>query len=149
MACCLTATSHYLNPCGLLISEVQWYSHESNFTVSAQSSEFENCTSKMTAAYFRDQWVNSLGPSFTIWWHGSGSTLVQVMACCLTAPSHLSSLSPVIGQFHKIPNPWIDKISLKVDYLKFRSNLPGANELNWPIGRWFTTSLVDRWPDLY
>ena len=23
-----------------------------------------------------------------IWWHTSGSTLVQVMACCLTAPSH-------------------------------------------------------------
>ena len=28
--------------------------------------------------------------SFTtaIWWHRSGSTLVQIMACCLTAPSH-------------------------------------------------------------
>ena len=23
-----------------------------------------------------------------IWWHRSGSTLVQVIACCLTAPSH-------------------------------------------------------------
>ena len=27
-------------------------------------------------------------PSDTIWWHRSGSTLAQVMACCLTAPSH-------------------------------------------------------------
>ena len=34
------------------------------------------------------QWVNSLWPSDAIWWHGSGSTLAQVMACCLTAPSH-------------------------------------------------------------
>ena len=31
---------------------------------------------------------NSLWPSDAIWQHKSGSTLVQVMACCLTAPSH-------------------------------------------------------------
>ena len=32
--------------------------------------------------------VNSLRPSDAIWRHRSGSTLAQVMACCLTAPSH-------------------------------------------------------------
>ena len=32
--------------------------------------------------------VNSLGPSDTIWHWRSWSTLVQVMACCLMAPSH-------------------------------------------------------------
>ena len=31
---------------------------------------------------------NSLWPNDTIWRHGSWSTLIQVMACCLTAPSH-------------------------------------------------------------
>ena len=31
--------------------------------------------------------VNSLWPSDAIWRQGSRSTLVQVMACCLTAPS--------------------------------------------------------------
>ena len=31
---------------------------------------------------------NLLWPSDTIWRHRSGSTLAQVMACCLTAPSH-------------------------------------------------------------
>ena len=31
---------------------------------------------------------NSLMPSEAIWRHRSGSTLAQVMACCLTAPSH-------------------------------------------------------------
>ena len=36
----------------------------------------------------RSQWVNSLGPSDAIWQQRSGSTLAQVMACCLTAPSH-------------------------------------------------------------
>ena len=32
--------------------------------------------------------INSLGPSDAIWRWGSWSTQVQVMACCLTAPSH-------------------------------------------------------------
>ena len=32
--------------------------------------------------------INSLRPSDDIWWHRSLSTSAQVMACCLTAPSH-------------------------------------------------------------
>ena len=32
--------------------------------------------------------INSLWPSDTIWRQRSGSTLAQVMACCLTTPSH-------------------------------------------------------------
>ena len=32
--------------------------------------------------------INSLRPSDAIWQHRSGSTLAQVMACCLMAPSH-------------------------------------------------------------
>ena len=31
---------------------------------------------------------NSMWPNDAIWWHISGSTLVLVMVCCLTAPSH-------------------------------------------------------------
>ena len=34
------------------------------------------------------RYCNSLWPSVAIWQHRSGSTLAQVMACCLTAPSH-------------------------------------------------------------
>ena len=58
------------------------------------------------------QWrINSLWPSDAIWRQRSGSTLAEVMACCLTAPSHylnqcwLIMLGPVIfiwEQFHKI-----------------------------------------------
>ena len=33
-------------------------------------------------------WINSLWPNHAIWRHRSRSTLAQVMACCLTAPSH-------------------------------------------------------------
>ena len=36
MACCLTAPSHYLNQCWLLIRKVLWHSPESNFTAGAQ-----------------------------------------------------------------------------------------------------------------
>ena len=55
--------------------------------------------------------VNSLWPSDTIWRQISGSTLAQVMDCCLTTTSHylnqcwlIYHLSPVIfilGQFRK------------------------------------------------
>ena len=34
------------------------------------------------------QGINSLWTSDAIWRHRSGSTLAQVMGCCLTAPSH-------------------------------------------------------------
>ena len=47
-------------------------------------------SSKYTSDFMADDalgWL-SLWPSDAIWWQGSGSTLVQVMACCLTAPSH-------------------------------------------------------------
>ena len=39
-------------------------------------------------AYIILYFINSLRPSDAIWLQGYGSTLVQVMACCLTAPSH-------------------------------------------------------------
>ena len=38
------------------------------------------------ADVFRE--FNSLSPSDAIWWHWSGSALIQVMAWCLMAPSH-------------------------------------------------------------
>ena len=37
MACCLTAPSHYLNQCWLIISEVQWHSYWGNFTRDAST----------------------------------------------------------------------------------------------------------------
>ena len=39
---------------------------------------------------------NSLRPSDPIWWHRSGSTLPQVIACCLMATSHYLSKSWLI-----------------------------------------------------
>ena len=37
MACCLTAPSHYLNQCWLIISKVQRHSSEDNFTIDTSS----------------------------------------------------------------------------------------------------------------
>ena len=42
----------------------------------------------MAFILLQPQSANSLWPSDAIWPHRSGSTLTQVMACCLTAPSH-------------------------------------------------------------
>ena len=81
--------------------------------------------------------VNSFWPSDTIWLR-SGSTLAQVMACCLTAPSHyLNQCWLIISevQWHSYKSNFtrdastITNIRLKITYLKFQSNSPGANEL--------------------
>ena len=38
--------------------------------------------------HFKMSWVKSLWPSDAIWWHRSGSTLIQVTAWCHQASSH-------------------------------------------------------------
>ena len=62
MACCLTALSHYLHQCWVLISEVLWHSPKSNFRASARASvlygEFENHTFNIFATTPRGQWAN-------------------------------------------------------------------------------------------
>ena len=64
VACCLTAPSHCLNQCLLIISEVLWHTPESEFMVSAQATilynEFENYTFKIAFISPRGQWVNGL-----------------------------------------------------------------------------------------
>ena len=40
------------------------------------------------AIKIRQSYVNSLAPDDMIWYHGNRTTLCQVMACCLPAPSH-------------------------------------------------------------
>ena len=59
-----------------------------NKTAPNHWSYLKNCLFKSPIKSPRGQWVNSLWHSDTIWRHKSGSTLAQVMACCLTAPSH-------------------------------------------------------------
>ena len=61
MACCLTAPSHYLNQCWLIISKIQWHSSEYNFTRYTPSishwNKLENYLSKILFKSPRVQWV--------------------------------------------------------------------------------------------
>ena len=84
--------------------------------------------------------INSLRPSDAIWRPRTESTLAQVMACCLMAPSHYLNQCWLIIRvrscgFHvraisqELPQWSITKIYLKITCLKFHTNFPGANEL--------------------
>ena len=61
MACCLTAPSHYLNQCWLIISKVLWHSSEDIiirwFEDSNQESEIENHIFKITLRSPKSQWI--------------------------------------------------------------------------------------------
>ena len=61
----------------------------------------ENIVCEMSAILSRGRLVNSLWLSDAIWRHRSGSTLAQVMACCLTAPCHrLNQCWLIISKVH-------------------------------------------------
>ena len=97
--------------------------------------------------------VDSLWPSDTIWRLRSGSTLIQVMACCLTAPSHYLNQCWLIiskAQWHsyrriaqEIPQSSSTKISLKFTDAKFHQDLPEVNELKYFIHAVTETILFD------
>ena len=61
MTCCLTAPSHYLDQCWLVIVEVPWHSSQGiilrRCEDTNQQNEIENCSFKMTSKSPRDQWV--------------------------------------------------------------------------------------------
>ena len=92
---------------------------------------FENALSKISATLIRLHCVNSLFPSER---NRSGSTLIQLMACCLMAPSHyLNQLwlltSKVLWHSLRAISPEMLKISildlnLKITNLKLQPHLP-------------------------
>ena len=81
--------------------------------------------------------MNSLWPSDTIWRHRSGSTLAQVIACCLMAPGHnlnqywLSLVSSSDIQLRaisqEIPHPPITEMTRKL----FIWNLIQTSQGQW------------------
>ena len=73
-----------------------------------------------------------LGLSYAIWWQRSGSALVQVMACCLTAPC------PYLKQ-HWLMVLWQ---SPKMDF----TGVPKTSVRVWEIYFWnYHLSLRDQW----
>ena len=83
--------------------------------------------------------INTLWPSDAIWQHRSGSTVAQVKAWCLTAPSHYLNqwwllISEVVwhpseGNFTASTQDAILKNELEKYTLRLLPNPPGSNEL--------------------
>ena len=90
---------------------------------------------------------NSFWPSDAIWQYRSGSTLAQVIACCLTTPSYYVDLSSKVlcGSWDNFTkayelNPW----HLLEDHtLKSRPHLPGSKELSTNVTVW--CPLISGW----
>ena len=115
--------------------------------------DLHHCQS-LTMAWLR--LLNSLGPRDAIRRCRSGPTLGQVMACCLTAPSHYLTQYWLIirrpSDFHlrsisrEIPQPQTPTIRLKIPYLNFQSNLQGGNELtHWGQNKMVATLQTTSW----
>ena len=88
---CLTPNP-YLKQCWpvanrTIKNKFQWYFNQ-NTAIFIQENLYENIVCKLAAILFRPQCVNSKWHSDVLWRHRSRSTLVQIMACCMTAPSH-------------------------------------------------------------
>ena len=128
-------------------NKFQW-NLDRNYTIFIQENSFENVFCQNGGHFVQGEMsynlkfsmarVNSLGPSDDIWRQRSGSTLAQVMACCLTAPSHYLNQCWLIsnvewhsseGSSQEIPQSSITEIIWKIKDQKFHSNFPGANEL--------------------
>ena len=77
----LMVPSHYLNHGWLNMNDVPYHLLSKWFHRKYSRQHLLRCVLKLHI-------FKSLRPSDAIWWHRSGSTLTQVMAWCLTAPSH-------------------------------------------------------------
>ena len=98
---------------------------------SGTKNSFESVLGKISATVIRLHCVNSLFPSE---WNRSESTLIQVMACCLMAPSHYLNqfwllTSKVLWHSLRAISPEMLKISildmnLKITNLKLQPHLP-------------------------
>ena len=71
----------------------------------------------------------SLWPSDAIQRYKYLPTMAQVMACCLTAPSHYLNQYWLLIDRVQWHSPEGSNTRLKITSLKFNSKLPGANEL--------------------
>ena len=71
----------------------------------------EHCIFKIASRSPREVWVNSLWLTDAIWWHRSGSTLAQVINCCLMAwwlPEPMLTNWHQWGPVSQWPSPEVD-----------------------------------------
>ena len=80
----------------------------STSTVRVPEMQYSSTVSTSTEYEYPSPGVNSFWPSDTMWRQRSGSTLAQVMACCLMAPSHyLNRCSLIISEVQPLPEPML------------------------------------------
>ena len=88
--------------------------------------------------------VNSLGPSDAIWRQRSGSTVAQVMACCLMAPSHYQNQCWLIiskVEWHSSKGNFTRDTSA-VNHWNCLKNWVPKMSFKFPRGQWVNCSLV-------
>ena len=103
-----------------------------------QENASQNIVCEITAILSRGRWVNSSGPSDAIWRCRSGSTLAQVMACCLAAPSHyLNQCWHIISKVHWYSyegNLALD--ALAINHYYYLENHLSKFSFKFPRGQW-------------
>ena len=85
------------------------------------------------------QRINSLWPSNATWRHRTGSTLFQVMDCCLTPRHYLNQRWLIIGKVHWQSSKanFARDTSAINHWNKFEDYLPKIS-FKYPIGQWVT-----------
>ena len=119
MACCLTAPSHYLNQCWLIIRGVLWHTSESSFAGIAQGIdsgyEFEKYILKNIFKSPRGQWVKlCLGLAINIIYYLWNPTLFMLCDC----QSQVQHLAWMFWKcdFTELHNGWYPSQSFQVWY---------------------------------
>ena len=90
------------------------------------------------------QCINSLWPSDAIWRHRSGSTLAQVMACCLTAPSHYLNqcwLNISVALWHSAENIFTINVEDIYPWCQFENYLFKTSTTSSRV-QWVNSSLL-------
>ena len=109
MACCLTAPSHYLNQCWLIISKAQRHSSEGNFTIDTSAinhrNYLENYLSKISFKSPRGQWINPLWLGGTLQHHRTWSSMIQLMCCCSFCTKPLPEVMTMIYHWWSPTHP--------------------------------------------
>ena len=89
----------------------------------------------------------TLGPSDAIWRCRSGSTMAQVMACCLTAPSHyLNQCWLIINKVHW--HSYKDNLTLDalaINHFYYLENHLSKFSFKSPGGQWIKHDFSDTW----
>ena len=82
--------------------------------------------------------VNSLRSSDAIWWQRSGSTLAQVMACCLMVPSHyLNQCWPIISELQRqSPEGNFTRDTSAINYWNYLEHHISKISFRSPRGQW-------------